>query len=272
MEGIRIFFQRPFDYQYAREYSGAIMTPTLWVTAAYVTLVFGTKAYMKDKKPFDLRRPLQIWNLSLALYSGAAFLIATKEILTTWFNKGLAATYTDIDSFYNGTCGAWAYLFMLSKYYELGDTAFLVLRKRPLMLMHWLHHLTTLNLVLAGYHYDTHLYSWLLWMNTFIHTLMYSYYLLASCGYRLPAGFAKKITTMQIIQFCIGLSILAYIGVLKLFTNSETHCNWRMWWGTVFMEILYLTLFSHFYYVSYIKDGGKKFVRDQNEKKMEKAQ
>lgn len=36
-----------------------------------------------------------------------------------------------------GETGLWAFLFVLSKIVELGDTAFLVLRKRPIIFLHW---------------------------------------------------------------------------------------------------------------------------------------
>lgn len=34
-------------------------------------------------------------------------------------------------------CGFWTWLFVLSKLPELGDTIFIVLRKQPLIFLHW---------------------------------------------------------------------------------------------------------------------------------------
>lgn len=40
--------------------------------------------------------------------------------------------------------GFWATMFVLSKVPELGDTIFIVLRKQPLIFLHWYHHATVL--------------------------------------------------------------------------------------------------------------------------------
>lgn len=54
MEALRLAIAQPFDYLKAREYSAAIQGPTLWITLLYVVSVFGTKTYMKDRKPLDV--------------------------------------------------------------------------------------------------------------------------------------------------------------------------------------------------------------------------
>ena len=38
----------------------------------------------------------------------------------------------------------WTYLFTMSKVPELMDTVFIVLRKQPLIFLHWYHHITVL--------------------------------------------------------------------------------------------------------------------------------
>eukprot|EP00122_Pirum_gemmata_P011475 Pgem_evm2s10633 len=43
-----------------------------------------------------------------------------------------------------GPSGMWTTLFIFSKIPELFDTMFIVLRKRPLIFLHWYHHITVL--------------------------------------------------------------------------------------------------------------------------------
>lgn len=44
----------------------------------------------------------------------------------------------------NKVSGFWTTMFVLSKVPELGDTIFIVLRKQPLIFLHWYHHATVL--------------------------------------------------------------------------------------------------------------------------------
>ena len=48
------------------------------------------------------------------------------------------------DSFATPPVAVWGWIYALSKIAELGDTAFIVLRKRPLPFLHWYHHVTVL--------------------------------------------------------------------------------------------------------------------------------
>lgn len=45
---------------------------------------------------------------------------------------------------YDKVAAFWGTLFSLSKVIELGDTAFIILRKQPLIFLHYYHHATVL--------------------------------------------------------------------------------------------------------------------------------
>ena len=47
-------------------------------------------------------------------------------------------------SFGYGAVGFWLFLFVMSKFPELIDTAFIVLKKGDLIFLHWYHHITVL--------------------------------------------------------------------------------------------------------------------------------
>ena len=60
---------------------------------------------------------------------------------------------------HNKVSGFWATMFVLSKVPELGDTIFIVLRKQPLIFLHWYHHATVL------------VYSWSVFTHSFLRIL-----------------------------------------------------------------------------------------------------
>lgn len=101
---------------------------------------------------------------------------------------------------------------------------------------------------------------------------MYSYYCLAACGIRAPAWFARSLTTCQITQFLITLTILAHVGI-KLLIGEHVDTTPTSYIYCLLMEISYVALFGNFFYHSYIKGGGKKFNREKQTKQAtDKAQ
>ncbi len=62
---------------------------------------------------------------------------------------------------------------MISKVAELGDTILIVLRKKPLIFLHWYHHVLTLNYGVLSYMEGTAFNSWIVWLNFTVHAFMY---------------------------------------------------------------------------------------------------
>ena len=94
----------------------------------------------------------------------------------------------------------WVAWFGLSKVAELGDTIFLVLRKRPLTFLHVYHHCTVLVFTwyLCGQMAQTG--RWFSTMNFLIHSIMYSYYALQVLRwFRFPKTISVTITFLQVI-------------------------------------------------------------------------
>jgi elongation of very long chain fatty acids protein 6 len=269
MEGfLRVSTARTFDYTAARQYVGEIQWPAFLISIAYIVVIFSIKELMKNRKPFELRLPLQLWNAWLALFSIGGSLVTSYALYHEISTKGIVSSYTRSGEFFQGFSGLWTFWFCISKLAELGDTLFIVLRKRPLMFLHWYHHVATLNYGLLSYYQNTAYNTWIVWLNFTVHAVMYSYYTLSAMRIRVPAAIAQCITLMQITQFVITHFILFHCGYYML-VGEHVDTTALTYWYCLIMEISYLVLFGNFFYHSYIKNGGKKF---QKEKVTEKSE
>lgn len=108
----------------------------------------------------------------------------------------------DHDSYeHNAVWAFWAWAFVLSKVMELGDTIFIVLRKQPLIFLHWYHHITVL--LYSWYSYSEYIAPsrWYITINFLIHSFMYTYYGLKALRYRIPKPVAVGITSLQVRIF-----------------------------------------------------------------------
>uniref|UniRef100_A0A1I7XS63 Elongation of very long chain fatty acids protein n=1 Tax=Heterorhabditis bacteriophora TaxID=37862 RepID=A0A1I7XS63_HETBA len=113
------------------------------LSAAYVVLLYSGQKIMAGRKPFGLDVSLFFWNAGLAMFSILGFVRMTPEWIWSWKDNSFAYSVCTA-SFAQGVTGFWTEQFALSKVAELIDTAFIVLRKRPLLFLHWYHHVTVL--------------------------------------------------------------------------------------------------------------------------------
>lgn len=112
----------------------------------YVIAIFGGQAIMKKYERFDLKFPLAYWNLSLSIFSFMGMVRVVPHFFYLMYTKGFheVACGAPEPLYGDGAAGFWVQAFIISKLFELIDTAFIVLRKRPLLFLHWYHHVTVL--------------------------------------------------------------------------------------------------------------------------------
>lgn len=139
----------------------------------------------------------------------------------------------------------WVYLFCLSKIPELVDTLFIVLRKRPLIFLHYYHHALTLVYAWNAWALSLPNGGWFAAMNLIVHSLMYSYYAACARGVRFSQATRQAITSLQIIQMVAGTSIVIH-NVLRC--NDTPLSNLA---GLV-MYVSYMVLFTKLFIDSYI--------------------
>jgi len=252
-----ILLSKNFSDVEAKEWIRERQPLAIQVSVAYVVVIFTIKWLMRNREPFQLTVPLNIWNFLLAAFSIIGTIKLSPEFFGTIEDLGLTGSYCKIAHLTEGTSGYWVWLFMTSKMIELVDTVFLVLRKRPLMFLHWYHHVLTLIYAFYSYPHSPGFNRWGIYLNFSVHAFMYSYYFLRSMKIRVPGIVARFITTIQIVQFIIACSILGHLGVLIYGQGVNCDFEPKVFLLASFMNITYLTLFINFFLQSYVFGGGK---------------
>jgi len=124
-------------------------------------------------------------------------------------------------------------LFVLSKFPELGDTVFLILRKKPVIFLHWFHHTTVLLYCWHATLVTAAPGIWFASMNFCVHSVMYLYYMFMVTGMKwVVRPFAQSITIIQILQMVVGIVVTATSAYYHV-TEGDEGCsvngpNYRM--------------------------------------------
>ncbi|KAI1300137.1 putative fatty acid elongation protein 3 [Halotydeus destructor] len=226
-----------------------------YVLLAYLVVVFSLKTIMANRKPFELKGPLILWNTSLALFSLFGSIRTVAELRGVWLHEGFDGTLCH-DGLRFGVTGLWTFLFCMSKMPEMVDTLFIVLRKRPLIFLHWYHHFETCFYSIWSYSAPMIAVSrWFVTMNFCVHTLMYTYYALRAAGIRLPKQLSMAITLSQTTQMFIGL----YVTLRAYNLNCGNYLPAVL--GGLFTYSIYALLFTNFFINAYF---GKPVVKSKS--------
>merc|ERR1719253_1290894 len=160
-----------------------------------------------------------------------------------------------------GATGMWVQLFIFSKIPELFDTLFIVLRKKPLIFLHWYHHITVL--LFCWHSYVTHSTTGLYFatMNYSVHFIMYGYYFLIVYKW-VPKWFPPGIITIaQISQMVVGVAVTVY-SIYLLKTRRDCSVSSENLLAGGLMYFSYFLLFVHFAIERYfLKPRRKKASR-----------
>jgi fatty acid elongase 3 len=237
-----------------------LSTNTAVVTTCivYLSVIFGGQALMRQRKPIALPTLFKLHNLILSIGSGLLLLLFIEQLLGPILRNGPFWAVCAADA-WTQRLELLYYINYLFKYYELLDTIFLVLKKKPLEFLHYYHHSLTMVLCYTQLVGRTSV-SWVpITLNLTVHVVMYYYYFLASCGIRV--WWKKYLTTMQIVQFILDLIVIyfctytyfaaaywPYLPNMGTCAGTET----AAFWGA-FLISSYLVLFIKFYRDTYIK-------------------
>ena len=217
--------------------------------ASYVMLLFWGQRVMRDRKSYNLKGATIAWNLFLAVFSFICFFKFTRETISVWKDETNGGVHGVIchPPPKGGSHALWQLLFIASKVWEFGDTALLVLRKRPVIFLHWYHHMSVLMLSCFIGGRNSPLRRVFANVNSGIHAVMYTYYAFASAGIRSPKFVSMTITSAQLLQMVIGV----YVCI-----DSLNSCNFHENSSAYFSLIIYfsyLVLFANFFYYAYMR-------------------
>ncbi|CAD5226659.1 unnamed protein product [Bursaphelenchus xylophilus] len=265
-----IFFEE-YNFNKAKRWLVETEPFLLKAVAFYVIGIWTIKWIQSSRKPFDLKVPLILWNAILATFSILGVIYTTPTWIRVISKHGISHTYTHVSEMYTDkVAGYWTFLWVVSKIPEFVDTFFIVLRKKPLMFMHWYHHAFTGYFAFVTFYSENAYMIWVVWLNYIIHSAMYTYYGLRACQIRVPPQVAQIITSAQIVQFLITHLVMALTAYSAWVVGDKVAVTPYGFFVGAFMEVTYLLLWFQFYYVSYIRTGGKKYV--QHQEKINKSQ
>ncbi|VDN55887.1 unnamed protein product [Dracunculus medinensis] len=244
-------FERNFDSVSSTKWMQNNWNYSIYYSILYVICIYAGQKLMESRKAFILDQPLFLWNLILAIFSLIGVIRMSPEMwwsitANSWSHSICCA------SFAQGVTGFWTETFAMSKLVEFGDTAFIVLRKRPLLFLHWYHHVTVLVYTWHAYKDHTASGRWFIWMNYTVHAFMYTYYAMRAKGFNLPKWSAMMITVLQILQMVGGVVIGLAVFRIKL---SGQHCQqtWNNLYFSFTIYFSYFLLFINFFYHTYLK-------------------
>ncbi|XP_055698226.1 elongation of very long chain fatty acids protein 7-like isoform X2 [Phlebotomus papatasi] len=228
---------------------------TILVTYLYFCIYAGPR-FMKDRKPLQLKNTLIVYN-------------AIQVLLSVWLvYEGLESGWR---KYYNFRCqpvdysknpiamrmarAVWAYY--MCKLVELLDTVFFVLRKKQnqISFLHLYHHTLMPVCAFIGLKYFAGGHGTLLGLiNSFIHVIMYMYYMLAAMGPEVQKHlwWKKYLTTLQIIQF-----LIVFCHTIQV--QFQPNCNFPKSIAALLTinAGLFTYMFSSFYIRNYTKRRSK---------------
>ncbi|XP_026751476.1 elongation of very long chain fatty acids protein AAEL008004-like [Galleria mellonella] len=227
--------------------------PTLIICLSYVYLVkvLGPRI-MANRKPYELKNILIFYNFCQVIFSAWLFY----EIGSGgWFTGRYSYRCQPVDHSKNPQTmrmvhACWWYYF--SKFTEFFDTIFFVLRKKfdHVSTLHVIHHGVMPMSVWFGVKFSPGGHSTFFGLlNTFVHIIMYTYYMLAAMGpqMRRYLWWKKYLTTLQMIQF-----ICVIVHAFQLLFIECDYPRGFVWWIGMH-GVMFFFLFKDFYNQQYNK-------------------
>lgn len=226
--------------------------PMLGLCAGYLVMCKIGPLLMRKRKAVELDPLMIVYNVAmvgLSLYTFLELFLSTRALNFT-YTCDLVDYEDRSEAGMRLASAIWLYFF--SKVIEFLDTFFFIIRKKndQITFLHVYHHSTMVFLWWIGtrwYAGGSSFFSAMI--NSFIHVVMYTYYLLSAFGpsMRKYLWWKKYLTAMQLVQFLI---ILVHVSQ-SLYAGCAY--DYRPQWALFFYLLSHIALFSNFYRHRYIE-------------------
>lgn len=253
----------PSQFRFVQGLPMSTLPEVLVAISAYYIIIFGGRALLKGRKPFQLNGLFQLHNLFLTSISLMILVLMIEQLVPMIVHNGLYYAICNV--------GAWTqpmvtlyYMNYIVKFIEFIDTLFLVLKHKKLKFLHTYHHGATALLCYTQLVGTTSI-SWVpISLNLGVHVVMYWYYFLAARGIRV--WWKEWVTRFQILQFFLDIGFIyfaVYQKAVHLFVPSLPHCgdcvgSTSATFAGCAIISSYLILFISFYIEVYRNNGTKK--------------
>ena len=261
-----------FEIDYDPVFVRDKMINNAWIPLVAITLyaigIVGGKAYFANRPAWNWRKGMAMWNLGLSIFSGIGFLRTFPQLVHNLIHYTATENLChDPESQYgSGATGLWVQMFILSKIPELLDTLFIVVHKKPLIFLHWYHHISVL--LYCWHAYTTKAPSGIFFatMNYAVHAIMYFYYYLMAVK-RKPKWFNSIwITVAQISQMILGVIVTIMGFVLAPKYEKECALKRENNLAALIMYGSYFLLFLQFFLQRYFKTTPTKGISSSKKK------
>lgn len=221
--------------------------------------------YMKNRPAFVLRGPMLVYNICMVVINIYIFIQLLYRI--DYGRRFLIFKFPSPTDVRESTLTEikLGYICYLSRWMDLLDTVFFVLRKKQsqITFLHIYHH--TLVPIIGWMAFkispQAPVIGLFLLFNTFIHSVMYLYYALSSFGPQIQKylWWKKYITQLQLIQF----GVCFVYGVIMVFLQEGFPPG--LFWLGFAQNPFFFYMFYDFYQQAYHKKP--KSVKNENDKK-----
>ncbi|XP_055904994.1 elongation of very long chain fatty acids protein 7-like [Eupeodes corollae] len=206
---------------------------------------------MKDRPAFNLDKVLIVYNAAQIFLSARLFYLASKYAYVFGNYSYICEPVDYSDNPVALIAAKEVHNYYLLKLLDLMDTVFFVLRKkqRQVSFLHIYHHIGMVIAVWVGVRFlPGGQVLFIGFANTFVHIVMYSYYLAAVFDDSSRIWWKKYITLLQLFQFGI-ITIQWALMVLA------PPCGFPKVLALIFLpQNLFMTaMFLDFYYKAYVK-------------------